>query len=169
MAMEQLHSLSALDDEGLLTRLGRRVSNCTCTHTHYTRTLHTHYTHTTRTRTHTHTTHTHYTHTHYTHTHTTHTHNRVSCLCRWQSSPWNHSCVRCWFRVYTWDVVMKYSPLCQCYQCRMSSTDLRYVCNNIVEVNPREWFVVAFIKFTEQKRIVWIITLPLFHPLSLWT
>ena len=24
-AMEQLHSLSALDDEGLLTRLGRRV------------------------------------------------------------------------------------------------------------------------------------------------
>lgn len=29
-AMEQLHSLSALDDEGLLTRLGRRVSTCTC-------------------------------------------------------------------------------------------------------------------------------------------
>lgn len=27
MALEQLHSLSALDDEGLLTRLGRRVSN----------------------------------------------------------------------------------------------------------------------------------------------
>ena len=27
MAMEQLHSLSALDDEGLLTRLGRRVSS----------------------------------------------------------------------------------------------------------------------------------------------
>lgn len=26
MALEQLHSLSALDDEGLLTRLGRRVS-----------------------------------------------------------------------------------------------------------------------------------------------
>ena len=26
MAMELLHSLSALDDEGLLTRLGRRVS-----------------------------------------------------------------------------------------------------------------------------------------------
>lgn len=25
MALEQLHSLSALDDEGLLTRLGRRV------------------------------------------------------------------------------------------------------------------------------------------------
>ena len=25
-AMEQLHALSALDDEGLLTRLGRRVS-----------------------------------------------------------------------------------------------------------------------------------------------
>lgn len=25
-AMEQLHSLSALDDEGLLTRLGRRVN-----------------------------------------------------------------------------------------------------------------------------------------------
>lgn len=27
MALEQLHSLSALDSEGLLTRLGRRVSN----------------------------------------------------------------------------------------------------------------------------------------------
>ena len=28
-AMEQLHALSALDDEGLLTRLGRRVGwNC---------------------------------------------------------------------------------------------------------------------------------------------
>lgn len=27
-AMEQLHALSALDDEGLLTRLGRRVSRC---------------------------------------------------------------------------------------------------------------------------------------------
>lgn len=26
-AMEQLHALSALDDEGLLTRLGRRVSS----------------------------------------------------------------------------------------------------------------------------------------------
>jgi HrpA-like RNA helicase len=26
MAMEQLHSLSALDDEGLLTRLGRRMA-----------------------------------------------------------------------------------------------------------------------------------------------
>ena len=26
-AMEQLHALSALDDEGLLTRLGRRVSD----------------------------------------------------------------------------------------------------------------------------------------------
>lgn len=26
-AMEQLHALSALDDEGLLTRLGRRVSH----------------------------------------------------------------------------------------------------------------------------------------------
>lgn len=26
MALEQLHSLSALDSEGLLTRLGRRVS-----------------------------------------------------------------------------------------------------------------------------------------------
>jgi HrpA-like RNA helicase len=26
MALEQLHSLSALDNEGLLTRLGRRVS-----------------------------------------------------------------------------------------------------------------------------------------------
>lgn len=26
MALESLHSLSALDDEGLLTRLGRRVS-----------------------------------------------------------------------------------------------------------------------------------------------
>lgn len=31
MALEQLHSLSALDDEGLLTRLGRRVSeDCYC-------------------------------------------------------------------------------------------------------------------------------------------
>lgn len=29
--MEQLHSLSALDDEGLLTRLGRRVSSVGCT------------------------------------------------------------------------------------------------------------------------------------------
>lgn len=27
-AMEQLHALSALDDEGLLTRLGRRVCYC---------------------------------------------------------------------------------------------------------------------------------------------
>ncbi|KAH1000377.1 hypothetical protein HUJ04_000290 [Dendroctonus ponderosae] len=31
MALEQLHSLSALDDEGLLTRLGRRVSSLTLT------------------------------------------------------------------------------------------------------------------------------------------
>ncbi len=32
MALEQLHSLSALDDEGLLTRLGRRVSRRCATH-----------------------------------------------------------------------------------------------------------------------------------------
>ena len=29
-AMENLHALSALDDEGLLTRLGRRVSEICC-------------------------------------------------------------------------------------------------------------------------------------------
>lgn len=124
-AMEQLYTLGALDDEGLLTRLGRRVrmflpngfsllqrradkSTCnqiyvavfsltSCLSVILIRLL-------------------------------------ISCAfvsARWLSSLWSPCCVRCWSCPSIWAAAKRCSQSCRCCLCRMSFTGLRYALNTV--------------------------------------
>ncbi len=102
-AMEQLYTLGSLDDEGLLTRLGRRVS----LHVSIFLWLSTDLVVTAQ-------------------------FSKwsikflVTVPIRWLSFLWSPCFVRCWSCPSILAAAKRCWPLCQCFQYRMSSTDQRY-------------------------------------------